>query len=170
MAEWNRRVEESIRKERVEIEGRHGIVIGETDIRCRACGNPWSTFHVCSKMSPERKAEVECLKKELERPISPKTPEGYRDELGINIGMAKEQALGKFLEWQQTRKTCDRCEGEKYVAYCPVNVICKEAMLSETITEEMEESYGGDGEGEGRPFNHRGGIAESPRLEEVGLG
>ena len=41
MAEWNRRVEASLRKERVEIEARYGIRVGMTSISSARCNRPW---------------------------------------------------------------------------------------------------------------------------------
>jgi len=47
--------------------------------------------------------------------------EHWREKLGVKIGMTKEEALEKFLEWQVNKKTCQRCEGEKYIDYCPIH-------------------------------------------------
>ena len=52
----------------------------------------------------------------------------WREKLGIEIGMTKDQALEKFIDWQQNKKTCQRCEGDKYVDYCPIHLICEEAQ------------------------------------------
>ena len=46
--DWNRRVEDSIRKEKAEVEARYGIRIGQTQIRCAKCGSPWGFGnHLC---------------------------------------------------------------------------------------------------------------------------
>ena len=51
----------------------------------------------------------------------------WRDKLGIHIGMTKAQALDKFISWRENKRTCLRCEGEKYIEFCPVHLICEEA-------------------------------------------
>jgi len=51
----------------------------------------------------------------------------WRQKLDIKIGMSKEEALEKFRVWRESKKTCARCEGEKYVEFCPIHLICKEA-------------------------------------------
>ena len=51
----------------------------------------------------------------------------WRNELGIEIGMSKDVALEKFREWQQKKKTCQRCEADQYIELCPIQNICKEA-------------------------------------------
>lgn len=85
----------------------------------------------------------------------------WRLKLGIEIGMSKRQALEKFLEWQEGKRTCQRCEGEEYFDYCPVRLICKEAM---TLQEEVipDES--------GREVDTRSRTTEEFRLEEAGIG
>lgn len=59
---WNDRCREAIRKEKMEIEKRYEIRIGQTDIICRRCGKPfWPGRHVCGDMRFEklRKAKLE---------------------------------------------------------------------------------------------------------------
>lgn len=41
MSDWNRKVEESIRREKREAELRYGIKIGQTEIYCARCGKKW---------------------------------------------------------------------------------------------------------------------------------
>ena len=55
--------------------------------------------------------------------------EHWREKLGIEIGMSKEEGLSKFKEWQGTKKICQRCSEDlfKYREYCPVRLICEEA-------------------------------------------
>jgi hypothetical protein len=65
-------------------------------------------------------------------------------KFGIEFGMSKEQALEKFIDWQQNKKTCQRCEGEKYVQYCPIHLICKEAQ-------DVNGNAQGNGNGTGTP-------------------
>jgi hypothetical protein len=55
------------------------------------------------------------------------TKEYWRLKLGIEVGMSKDEALEKFRVWREKMKTCERCEGEKYVEFCPIHLICKEA-------------------------------------------
>ncbi len=50
----------------------------------------------------------------------------WREVLEISVGMSKEQALEKFAEWRSTKKTCQRCEGEKLTDYCQLKLICME--------------------------------------------
>lgn len=124
---WNTCCQESIREERIEGEKRYGIKITQTQIHCTWCGKLADFFHTCSKMDPERKAEIEKIQAEFNGPALLWEPAGWRAELAIELGMTKDQALEKFLEWQGTKKTCQRCEGEKYWDYCPIRLICKEA-------------------------------------------
>jgi len=45
---WNRKCEESIRREREEVEKRYSISIGQTSISCARCGKPWGFGgHTC---------------------------------------------------------------------------------------------------------------------------
>jgi len=53
--------------------------------------------------------------------------EHWREKLGIEIGMSKEQALECFREWRDSKITCERCDGTEYVSFCPVHLICEEA-------------------------------------------
>lgn len=53
--------------------------------------------------------------------------EDYQEALGIYLGMSKQEAFENFRVWQETKKTCQRCEGEKYKEYCPFHLICKQA-------------------------------------------
>ena len=56
----------------------------------------------------------------------------WQGKLGIEPGMSKEEALQKFLEWSEGKKTCERCGGKEYFIFCPVKLVCREAMtLSE---------------------------------------
>ncbi len=50
---WNQRVEDSIKKEKREIEKKYGIRIGQTEIYCAVCGKTWDiTGHHGCKGSP----------------------------------------------------------------------------------------------------------------------
>ena len=120
--DWNARVSTSIKIEKRKIEKRHGIRIGQTEIRCAICGKPW----------PFRCPHSISIKQEYNRPMIGKSPGDYREELGIELGMSKEEALEKFLEWQASKKACQRCEGKKYVEFCPYNLICREVMEYES--------------------------------------
>ena len=151
---WNDRCKESIRKERLEIEAKYNIRFGQTEIYCSACGKSWSTFHICSRMLPERRAEVEALKAEMERPVTLKTPAEYQEELGIKFGMSKQDALERFREWRDSKKTCERCEGSQYKIYCPYALICEEA---------------GKEEEDGRQADFRSRTPEDLGFEEAGL-
>ena len=51
----------------------------------------------------------------------------YRNKFRIQIGMSRQEALEIFDEWRIGKKTCLRCEGEKYFDLCPMRWICKEA-------------------------------------------
>ncbi len=53
--------------------------------------------------------------------------EYWQEELNICFGMSKEDAFENFRQWREGKKTCQRCEGEKYVESCPIKNICKEA-------------------------------------------
>jgi len=111
---WFTRCSGSIRKQKVEVEKRYGIRFGQTDVYCAKCGKRWPG---CTHFPP--------TKQEYNR--LGRTLDDYREDLGIKAGMSKEEAFEKFREWQQTKKTCQRCEGEKYKDCCPVHLICEEA-------------------------------------------
>lgn len=55
------------------------------------------------------------------------TTEHWRDRLEIQVGMSKATALERLVEWRTTKKTCQRCEGEKYFDNCPMRLIREEA-------------------------------------------
>jgi len=124
---WDQRVLAPIRKEKAEAEKRYGIRIGQTDIYCAWCGKPAGFFHICAKMDPKRRREIETLQEELTRPITLKSLSEWREKMGIQVGMSKDEAVDRFIEWRASKKTCERCEGDKYIEYCPVHLICKEA-------------------------------------------
>ena len=84
----------------------------------------------------------------------------WREVLGITVGMSRSEALEKFQEWQANKKTCARCEGEKYFNPCPVHLICEAALIAE---KEVENEPGGE-------VDIRSRFDENIELEEVGLG
>jgi len=51
----------------------------------------------------------------------------WQGKLDIHFGMSKEEAFEKFRGWREKKKTCQRCEGEKLIEFCPIHLICKEA-------------------------------------------
>jgi hypothetical protein len=55
----------------------------------------------------------------------------WQENLNVHYGMNQEQALENFRAWREKKKTCIRCEGEKYVDYCEIKTICKEANEDE---------------------------------------
>lgn len=60
--DWDRKCEESIRKERSEVEKKYNIKIGQTNIKCVRCGRPWGFGnHTCADVRlqklQEKKAE-----------------------------------------------------------------------------------------------------------------
>jgi hypothetical protein len=81
----------------------------------------------------------------------------WREELGVVPGMSKEEALNKFLEWRDSNRTCERCEGKELVKYCPLHLICQEADRKE-----MEE--------DGREIVIGEGCNDDIGIEEVGFG
>ncbi len=58
----------------------------------------------------------------------------WREELNIHVGMSKEQAFENFRVWRGTKKTCERCEGDKYRDYCDLKNFCEEADNDERNT------------------------------------
>jgi hypothetical protein len=68
------------------------------------------------------------MDKEIRNPMIYNQREYWRSELGIKVGMSKSEAFEKFREWQMKKKTCQRCEGEKLVQFCPIHSICMEAQ------------------------------------------
>ncbi len=55
----------------------------------------------------------------------------WQEELNIRYGMPEEEAFENFRIWREKKKTCQRCEGEKYTESCPIKNICKEADRDE---------------------------------------
>lgn len=124
---WDVRCLNSIRKEKAEAEKYYGIKINSTDIQCSVCGKSWGFFHICGGTSQERREEIERIREAWDRPVSLMGVDGWRIELGIEKGMSKEEAFEKFTAWQLKKKTCQRCEGDKYFDYCPIRLVCREA-------------------------------------------
>lgn len=58
----------------------------------------------------------------------------WQMELEVHYGMDREEALEKFRVWREKKKTCLRCECEKYVEYCEIHLICEEANKDERPT------------------------------------
>ena len=114
MKNWNSACFASIRKEKAEVAKRYNIILGQTEIYCAKCEKRWPG---CIHSLP--------IKQEYNHPI--RTLDDYRKELEIKIGMSKEEALEKFRQWRENMKTCRRCEGDKYISFCPIHLICKEA-------------------------------------------
>jgi hypothetical protein len=123
---WSARCLESIKKEKAEAEKRYGIRISQTEVYCVWCGKPANFFHTCQDMSPERREEIEGIRADYDKPWVPWKTD-WQSVFGIEFGMSKEEAFEKFIDWQQDKKTCQRCEGDKYWAYCPIRLVCKEA-------------------------------------------
>lgn len=64
--DWNRRVQDSIRKEKPEVETRYGIRIGKTQIHCAKCGCPWGFGnHTCQDVRFKQLQEKEKEKEEI---------------------------------------------------------------------------------------------------------
>lgn len=61
----------------------------------------------------------------------PEMVRNWQEQIDIHFGGSKEEALEKFRAWREKKKTCQRCEGEKYVECCPIKLICKEANEDE---------------------------------------
>jgi hypothetical protein len=71
MSEWNIKVEESIRREKKEVEARYGIRMGQTEIYCARCGKSWGFGgHTCQDMRFQRLQEAKKVR----------TPIGRRSE------------------------------------------------------------------------------------------
>ncbi len=87
------------------------------------------------------------------------TPGYWQEKLGIEFGMTKQEALEKFHQWREKKKTCERCECESYLSYCPVRLICEEAEEGE---HEYESARGQIDSGSGAP--------EGPGDKEISLG
>jgi hypothetical protein len=147
---WNERCLKSIREEKqIGSERYHELRlpnIEETRGRTlRAIGPPkeYPWKRDCQGKTIERKIKTHCVKcggaiydnVDSKKDVTcarclmmPNPIEQWKEKLGIEPGMSKEQALQKFLEWQSDKKTCQRCVGEQYVSYCPIYLVCKEAM------------------------------------------
>lgn len=78
----------------------------------------------------------------------------WREKLRIEVGMSREEALDRFVEWRSTKKTCQRCEGEKYVDCCPVHLICEET----------------DYVGDAARNDHGSGVVEAPQSQTLRTG
>ena len=55
----------------------------------------------------------------------------WQERLAVSIGMTTQETIEQFLAWQENKKTCERCGGGEYLAYCPVRLTCKEASEHE---------------------------------------
>jgi len=55
----------------------------------------------------------------------------WLERLGITPGMSKAEALEKFLQWKENKRTCERCSGENLVDFCQIRLICREAEMEE---------------------------------------
>jgi hypothetical protein len=55
--------------------------------------------------------------------------ETWQEKLNIHYGMEKEEALENFREWREKMKTCQRCECDKYLEFCPIHLICEESNV-----------------------------------------
>jgi hypothetical protein len=63
---WNRKCEESMRKERQEVEKRYGIRIGQTELYCLRCGRSWGFGkHLCRDLYLEQLKEAKARGKAL---------------------------------------------------------------------------------------------------------
>lgn len=87
----------------------------------------------------------------------------WQEKLGIEFGMARKEALEKFFDWQEDKKTCQRCEGEEYFNLCPVRFICAAVLGEEVIEDESGEVDRGE-------IDPGAGLVENLGLEEVGIG
>ena len=80
----------------------------------------------------------------------------WREELGVTPSMSKEEALGRFREWRESKKTCQRCEEKDLSGFCPLYLICEEADRKEM-------------EGDGREIAVREGCNGRSESQEIGL-
>ena len=63
---WNRKCEESMRKERQEVEKRYRIRIGQTELYCLRCGRSWGFGkHLCRDLYLEQFKEAKAKEKAL---------------------------------------------------------------------------------------------------------
>jgi len=53
--------------------------------------------------------------------------ETWQERLNIQYGMSKEEALENLRIWREKMKTCQRCECDKHVQFCPIHLICEES-------------------------------------------
>jgi len=78
--DWNVRALASFRKERLEVQERYHIGIGQTDIHCALCGRPWGYGrHTCQE---------ERLEKLRER-----AKKGLQEEVTLSLGDSKGISL-----------------------------------------------------------------------------
>jgi hypothetical protein len=93
----------------------------------------------------------------------------WRERLGIEVGMSREEALGNFREWRETKKTCQRCGGDKYVDYCPIHLVCQESELEEEVI--ADESAGREIDSGSRTYENIGiaqaGLGSTPENQEI---
>lgn len=81
----------------------------------------------------------------------------WREELWVTPAMSKEEALYRFREWRESKKTCQRCEEKDLPGFCPLHLICEEADRKES-------------EGDGREIVIGEGCNGDFGIEEIGLG
>ncbi len=117
MTSWNARSLQSIREQRKEFEKRYGIRLGHTEIYCAKCHESCWPNHICGESKGVRSKQL----------FRGSGIEDWRIKLGIELGMPKEEALDCFVAWREKQRTCQHCEGNKYIEFCDIHLICKEA-------------------------------------------
>jgi hypothetical protein len=92
----------------------------------------------------------------------------WREKLGVEPGMSKEETLSKFPGWRVTKKTCERCEEKDLSEFCPLHLICEEADRKEMEEDARRQSiHGKNGYGEAR-FEEEGFNYHEEERFEVG--
>jgi hypothetical protein len=91
----------------------------------------------------------------------------WREELGVVPCMSKEEALGRFREWRESKKTCQRCEDQDLSQYCPIRLVCQEADRMEEEDARRQSIHRKNGNGEAR-FEEEGFNSHEKERFEVG--
>ena len=133
------------------------------DIQVTGCSkNPnFPLIEDCSKCEPVQSSS---WKNVMEHESVPH----WQERLSISIGMTIQEAIEKFLAWQENKKTCERCGGVEYFNYCPVRLVCKEASALIEKEEVMIEH--GNGEEFSGEVDNGSRPSEDVRIEEAGIG
>lgn len=141
--DWNSQVLNLIKKERAEVARRYNIRIDRTNVHCNRCGRIWTGEHHVCVGSRDGQAIPPAGERIFNFFVQLSKRE-WREEFGIEIAITEREALERFLEWREPKRTCERCiaEGDKqYREFCRVHFVCNQADKLEEEKENGRENF-----------------------------